>query len=103
MATFAQSVSESPRPSVWLWAFLKDELAPYPGRAALAARMVVAVTIVMLITMTFRVPYGAYAALYALTISRESPQITAQSAKSIVVAFALGGIYVLIGALFFLS
>jgi multidrug resistance protein MdtO len=36
--------------------------------------MVIAATIVMLITMTFRMPYGAYASLYALTISRETPQ-----------------------------
>jgi multidrug resistance protein MdtO len=103
MATLAQSVPESPRSSAWFREFLKDELAPYPGRAAVAARMVTAVTMVILITMTFRVPYGAYAALYALTISRESPQITVKQAKTIVAAFALGGAYVLIGAVFFLG
>jgi multidrug resistance protein MdtO len=103
MATFAQSVPESPRSSAWFRQFLEDELAPYPGRAAVAARTVTAATIMMLITMTFHVPYGAYAALYALTISRESPQITVNSAKTIVAAFALGGAYVLIGALIFLG
>ena len=63
--------------------------------------MVIAATIVMLITMTFWTPYGAYASLYALTISRESPQTTGTAVKSIVAAFVLGGAYVLISALFF--
>jgi hypothetical protein len=63
--------------------------------------MVIAATIVMLITMTFRMPYGAYASLYALTISRESPQTTGAAVKSIVAAFVLGGAYVLISACFF--
>jgi multidrug resistance protein MdtO len=103
MTTLAQSVPESPQSPAWFREFLKDELAPYPGRAAMAARMVTAATIMMIITMTFQVPYGAYAALYALTISRETPQITVKTAKTIVVAFALGGAYVLIGALFFLA
>jgi multidrug resistance protein MdtO len=69
----------------------------------MAARMVTAVTLVMLICMTFRIPYGAYAALYALTISRESPQVTVSAAKTIVAAFAIGGVYVLIGSLFFVA
>lgn len=103
MSTLAQSAPESPGSSGWLWEFLKNELAPYPGRATMAARMMTAATVVMLIAMTFRIPYGAYAALYALTISRESPQITVKSAKTIVAAFVVGGVYVLIGALFFLD
>ena len=74
MATITHNLPESPGPSVWFWEFLKEELAPYPGRAAVVARMVIAATIVMLITMTFRIPYGAYGALYTLTISRESPE-----------------------------
>jgi multidrug resistance protein MdtO len=103
MAFFAQSVTEPFRSTTWLRQLLKDELAPYPGRVALASRMVIAATIVMLITMTFRMPYGAYAALYALTISRESPQTTAKTVKTIVAAFVLGGAYVLVSACFFLG
>jgi multidrug resistance protein MdtO len=101
MAVLAQSAPAPPRSTVWFLAFLKDELTPYPDRAALVARMVIAATIVMLITMTFRMPYGAYASLYALTISRESPQTTGTAVKSIVAAFVLGGAYVLISACFF--
>jgi multidrug resistance protein MdtO len=103
MATLAQSLPESPRPLVWFWEFLKEELASNPGRVALVARMIIASTLVMLITMTFRIPYGAYGTIYALTISRESPQATVNTARTIIVAFVLGGGYVLLGALFFLD
>ena len=103
MATLAQSVPESRQPLAWFWDFLKHELTPYPGRAALVARMVIAVTLVMIITMTFRLPYGAYAASFALTISRESPQITVKSLRTIVIGWALGAAYILIGAWFFLE
>jgi multidrug resistance protein MdtO len=103
MATLAQSASDSHRPSTWFLGFLKGELAPYPGRVALVARMVIAATIVMLITMTFRLPYGAYAAIYALTISRESPQTTLKTVKAALVVLVLGAVYVLIGARFFLD
>ncbi len=103
MALLAQSPPAPPRSTVWFREFLKDELTPYPERAALVARMVIAATIVMLITMTFRMPYGAYASLYALTISRESPQTTGTAVKSIVAAFVLGGVYVLISAWVFLG
>src|SRR5277367_2519222 len=101
MAVLAPSAPAPPRSTTWFLEFLRDELTPYPERAALVARMVIAATIVMLITMTFRMPYGAYASLYALTISRESPQTIGKAAKSIVAAFVLGGAYVLISACFF--
>jgi multidrug resistance protein MdtO len=101
MAVLAPSAPAAPRSTTWFFQFLRDELTPYPERAALVAHMVIAATIVMLITMTFRMPWGAYASLYALTISRESPQTTGTAVKSIVSAFVLGGAYVLISACFF--
>jgi multidrug resistance protein MdtO len=103
MATFAQSVPESPRPWAWFREFVREELAPYPGRGALVARIVIASTLAMIVTMTFRVPYGAYAALYTLQISRESPHSTVKAVKQILIAFALSALYVLIGAKFFLD
>jgi multidrug resistance protein MdtO len=103
MATLAQTLPKSSSPLVWLKGFFKEELAPYAGRAGLVARMSVAATIVMLLTMTFRIPYGAYGAIYALTISRESPQATTKAAKIIILAFLLSVLYVLIGAMFFLQ
>jgi len=83
--------------------FLKEELSPRPGRVALVARMTIAATLVMIITMTFRIPFGAYGAIYAFNISRESPGGTVKAVKTIVVAFVLSVLYVLIGARFFLQ
>jgi multidrug resistance protein MdtO len=85
----------------WLRPFLKEELAPYPGRDALVARMLLASTIVMILSMTFRMPFGAYGSIYALVISREDRQSTVQAVKTIVVAFALAGAGVLVGARLF--
>jgi multidrug resistance protein MdtO len=87
----------------WFRQFLKEELKPYPGRAALVARMVIASTLVMIISMVFRMPYGAYGAIYAITISRESPQATVKAVKTIVIAFVFAAADVLIGATFFLE
>ncbi len=103
MATFAQTIPESPKPLASYWEFLKEELIPYPGRAGLVGRMVMAATLTMLITLTFRLPYGAYGAIYALSISRESTQITLNTAVTRIVAYSLGAIYVLIGATFFVD
>jgi multidrug resistance protein MdtO len=100
MATFAQTIPQSPEQLTSYWEFLKEELIPYPGRAALVGRMVMAATLAMLITMTFRLPYGAYCAIYAVAISRESTQLTLKTAVTRVVSYSLGAIYVLIGQRF---
>jgi multidrug resistance protein MdtO len=65
--------------------------------------MVLASTMVMIITMTFKIPFGAYGAIYAFTISRESPQATLTAAKTAIVTFALSGSYILIGAVLFVG
>jgi multidrug resistance protein MdtO len=103
MATVTQSLPNSTRQSAGIWKLLEEELVPYPGRAALVGRMVLAATLAMFITMTFRIPYGGYCALYALTISRESPQMTVKAAVTRTVSFALGAIYILIGAALFVD
>ena len=99
MAAIAQSLPASNHPLAWLWEWLKDELTPYPGRALLVARMVTAATLVMIIGMTFQLPYGAYAALYAFNISRESLEGTRRAVQSIIIGFAFAGAYVLTGAM----
>ena len=99
----AASTTSRPGPLVWLRIFLRDELSPYPGRGALVARMVVAASIVMLVNMTFKIPYGAYATLYALTTSRENPDSTLKAIKTSVLWFAIAAAYVLIGAILFSS
>jgi multidrug resistance protein MdtO len=103
MTTAAETLAEWPRTLVWLRDFLKEELVPYPGRAALVARIVIAATIVMILTMTFRIPFGAYAATYTFMISRESPRATVRSAITEVIAFACTVVYTLVGAILFLN
>lgn len=98
MDTVAPVLAEWPRPLVWLRDFLKEELAPYPGRGILVARVVIAATVVMIVTMTFRIPNGAYAGIYAFLVSRVDPVSTVRDAKQMLIAFALGATYTIIGA-----
>ncbi len=78
--------------------FLKQELAPYAGRGALVARMVIASTAVMLITMIFRIPFGSHGAIYTFFISRESPRATFEKVITIVTVFSASAAFVLIGS-----
>lgn len=103
MATAAQTISWPSSSFQWLWRLLNQELSPYPGRGALVARIVVATTIMMIVNLVFRLPYGAYGAIFAMTISRENPQATVNAAKTIVVGFAFSVLYVLAGAMLFLA
>ena len=103
MATIAQSLPGSPRPLAWFGEFLKGELAPYPGRAALVARTTVAATLVMIICMTFRISYGFQGAIYALLIMRESPRATLRSAGTMLLVTGIGAAYLLISAGFVIN
>lgn len=103
MGTAAASTNWRPSPLAWLLDLLRDELAPYPGRGALVGRMVVTASIVMVVNMTFKIPYGAYAAIYTLSTSRENPDATLKSVKTSITWFVIAAAYVLIGAIFFAS
>jgi multidrug resistance protein MdtO len=103
MAAVVQNFAESSHPLVWFRNFLKEELASYPGRAHLVARMVIAATLIMLITMTFRIPYGVIGGLITLLISRESPQTTVMAVRRQGIVYVFAGAYVLLGALFALG
>jgi len=63
--------------------------------------MVIAATLVMIVDQTFHIPYAAIGAIYALTISRESPQATTRFVRSVIAGFATAAAYVLVGAIFF--
>ena len=97
MASIAQPLPNSLSGLGWLGDFLKHELAPYKGRAGLVGRMVVASTLVMIISMTFGLPYGAYGAIYALILSRESLASTAEAVRMIVIGFAVAGAWIILG------
>src|SRR5258708_162392 len=103
MATLAQSLPGSSRPLAWFGEFLKEELAPYPGRTGTVARMVLAATLVMIICMTFRIPYGFQGAIYALIVSRENPRATLESAGIMVLVTGISAAYILISAQFVIS
>jgi multidrug resistance protein MdtO len=101
MPTAASTISPLPNSLAWLPDLLREELSPYPGRGALVARMVSTASIVMIIIMTFHIPYGVYGAVYALTLSRETPDATLHAAKNLIVSFSLAAVYALVGAVFF--
>src|SRR5262245_5388373 len=103
MPTLAPHAPESATPWAWFLQFLKEELAPYPGRVALVIRMVTAATLVMIMNMTFRLPYSAYGAYFALTISRESLGTTVSVARTTILAIAAAGALVLAGSFFFVN
>lgn len=96
MSAIAQALPASGGRFAWFWEFLKSELAPYRGRSALVARMVIASCLAMIIAMTFKIPFGAYAALYALNISRENLQATANATQALIVGSALGALYLIV-------
>jgi multidrug resistance protein MdtO len=103
MATFVQTIGAPPSRLHWFWEFLREELAPYPGRTGTVARMVIAATLAMIICMTFRVPYGFQAAIYALIVSRENPRSTLESAGIMSGVTAVTAAYILISAWFVIS
>jgi multidrug resistance protein MdtO len=61
------------------------------------ARTVIASTLIMIIGMTFRMPYGAFAAIFALIISRESLEGTKSAVRTLLIGFVLAGAYVIVG------
>jgi multidrug resistance protein MdtO len=62
----------------------------------MVARMTLAATLIMIIGMTFRIPYTFQGAIYALMISRESRQATLKSAGTILLVTGIGAAYLLI-------
>src|ERR1700761_3595382 len=96
MATITQSLPQSSRPVPWMWKFLRQELALYPGRTALVARMTIAAALVMIVCMTFRVPYAYQAAIYVLMISRQTSRETWKSVVTILLFTAVGAAYFLV-------
>ena len=83
--------------SAWLWKFLKSELAPYPGRAWVAARITIAATLVMILVMTFQIPFGFLGGIYTFLLSRESPSVTLKSAIRAAVMYVVATAYTIAG------
>jgi multidrug resistance protein MdtO len=64
-------------------------------------RMTIAAIVVMIVNMTFRLPFGAYGAIYAFNLSRENPEATLKAVRTILISFSLAVADELIGAVFF--
>jgi multidrug resistance protein MdtO len=103
VATLAHDLPDVPRPLAWFREFLKHELAPYPGRAVIVTRMVLAATLVMIVCNTFRIPYAFLGTIFALLISRESPRATLSSAGMILAVAGTGALYLLASVQFVIS
>lgn len=85
--------------AAWFWQFLKTELAPYPGRAWVVGRITIAATIVMVLVMTFRLPYGFLGAIFTMFLSRENPTATLRSGIRQVVMFMIATLYTIVGVM----
>jgi multidrug resistance protein MdtO len=103
MATTSVQLPHAARFTTWFPDFLRKELAPFPGRGAIVARMVIAASITAILIVTFRIPGGAIGVLSAFLLSRESLQSTAQSTLALGGAFVVGGLFIPIGSRFFAS
>ncbi len=78
---------------------LRTELAWYPGRPALVARIVLACMSVMLLAEIFRLPGAILGASFPILISRESPKATRKTAFQIGLACSIGTAEVIIGGM----
>jgi len=103
MATTSVRLPHAARFVTWFPDFLRKELAPYPGRSTIVARTVISATLSAILIVTFRIPGGAIGALCAFILSREDLLSTAKSALTFVAAFAIGGLFIPVGARLFAS
>jgi multidrug resistance protein MdtO len=103
MATQRAYLPHAERFTTWFPDFLRKELAPYPDRGAIVARMVISATLATILIVTFRIPFGAIGALCAFLLSRENLLSTARSGLYLVAAFVLGGLFIPVGGRFFAS
>jgi multidrug resistance protein MdtO len=62
------------RPAWLVW--LRREMAPFPGRKAMTIRLMVAVAIVTVVSMTLQVPLLAYSAYFCFFITKENQVLT---------------------------
>jgi len=103
MATQRAYLPHAERFTTWFPDFLRKELAPYPGRGTVVARMVISATLTTILIVTFRIPFGAIGALCAFLLSRENLMSTAKAGFYLVTAFVIGGLFIPVGGRFFAS
>jgi multidrug resistance protein MdtO len=79
---------------------VRAELARYPGRSLLVARIALACTSVMLLAEVFRIPGAVLGASFPILISHESPGAARKSAFQIAMACSIGTLVVVLGGVF---
>ena len=65
--------------------------------------MVIATTLLMIITMTYQIPYGFQGVVFVLLISRESTRATIQSAAILFLGTVIGALYLIASIWFVIS
>jgi multidrug resistance protein MdtO len=78
---------------------LRTELAWYPGRPALVARIVLACMSVMFLAVVFRIPAAVLGIGFPMLISRESPKATRRTAFHIALACSIGTAEIIVGGM----
>ena len=74
MSSSATADSRDLRPSWLVW--LRRELAPFPGRGPMTIRLVVAASLVTIISMALRVPQAAYSVFFCFFVTKENRVLT---------------------------
>jgi len=105
MATRAAQLRDLPasRIAFWTWfqEFIRWEIAAYPGRVSTVVRMTIAATLVMIIAVTFRIPYAFLGGLFSILMARENLAATWRGGRLIVLGFVLASLYTLLGMMLF--
>jgi len=87
--SFAPEIFAPPQRPAWLL-WLRHELAPYPGRAAMTLRLVVGVVVVTIISMTLQTPLTAFSAYMVFFVTKENRVITTITAIGLAVGATIG-------------
>src|SRR5579859_1193031 len=105
MATRAAQLRDLPpsRIAFWTWfqEFIRWEIAAYPGRVSTVVRMTIAATLVMIIAVTFRIPYAFLAGLFSILMARENLAATWRGGRLVVLGFVTASLYTLLGMILF--
>ena len=99
MTSAMKTYGESRPPVQTLLEIVRTELAWYPGRTALVARMVLACMSAMLLAEVFRIPGAVLGAGFPILISRENPRASRKAAFQIGLACSIGTAEIIVGGM----
>ncbi|MGB8356802.1 MAG: FUSC family protein [Chthoniobacteraceae bacterium] len=86
----AATIAFAPAARVGWFDWLRRELAPFPGREAMTFRIVVAVVLVVIISMTLQIPEVALSAYMVLFVTKENKIVTALTGILLIVGVTIG-------------